>query len=144
MPSKRRRFYPQKRKQKQQLEDELSDQKSDKGKPKKQKGDHFEIERIDEHRIDQEKEKMEFLVRWNGYGDADRTWECFEFFSADAPEIVQEYLIKILSKKEQQGNEKEENKMQVEEEAKTEQKKEEEEQKTNTQIQNSKLESNSQ
>lgn len=53
---------------------------------------------------------MEFLVKWKGYGDSDRTWECFELFSYDAPEIVQEYLIRVLTSEEHNKGEKMEKK----------------------------------
>ena len=62
---------------------------------------------------------MEFLVKWKGYGDSDRTWECFELFSYDAPEIVQEYLIKVLTSEEHNKDEKMEQKQKHLEEQKT-------------------------
>lgn len=54
MPSKRRRFYPARKTKKSQLENEGDpNNKKQQSHPLKH-SDHFEIERIDEHRIVQE------------------------------------------------------------------------------------------
>ena len=64
---------------------------------KKQEGSNeFEIESIDNHRITPDGDRIEFLVRWKGYGDVDRTWESFEMFAYDAPDTAEEYLIKAF------------------------------------------------
>lgn len=49
-----------------------------------------------------DEDRIEFLVKWKNYGAADRTWENFEMFAYDAPDTVQEYLVKILSNKEEE------------------------------------------
>jgi hypothetical protein len=59
----------------------------------------FEIDFIVDHRIIEDEEKIQFKVRWQGYHEADDTWEDFELFAFDAPDIVSEYLVKVFSKK---------------------------------------------
>ena len=44
-------------------------------------------------------EQIEFLVRWKGYEAAHDTWESFDMFAEDAPDIVQKYLINEVFKK---------------------------------------------
>ena len=52
-----------------------------------------------------DKDKVEFFVRWKGYGDDARTWESFELFAYDAPSVVQEYLVSVLHKKKEEDKE---------------------------------------
>jgi Chromo (CHRromatin Organisation MOdifier) domain len=46
------------------------------------------IEAIDDHRVNSDLDKLEFFVKWEGFGLADRTWEPFEMFAYDAPEVA--------------------------------------------------------
>lgn len=45
----------------------------------------YEIERIDNHRVNKEQSRLHFLVKWKGYDDGARTWESFDMFAYDAP-----------------------------------------------------------
>lgn len=67
----------------------------------------YEIEKIIDHRINEKEHRMEFLVRWKGYGASDDTWEAFEMFAYDAPSIVQNYLIQMIRNQNNQNNEEE-------------------------------------
>lgn len=51
-------------------------------------GDQYKIDFIEDYRFDKETATIEFLVRWEGYGPDDNTWESFEMFAHDAPETV--------------------------------------------------------
>ena len=35
-------------------------------------------------------------MRWKGYESSDNTWEAFEFFAFDSPDLAQQYLCKVL------------------------------------------------
>ena len=37
-------------------------------------------------------------MKWKGYALEDRTWESFEMFAYDAPDIVQRYLCRVMNK----------------------------------------------
>ena len=53
------------------------------------------MEYIEGHRLSKDGETIEFFVRWKDYGFEDNTWEGFEFFAQDAPELAQKYLGKV-------------------------------------------------
>lgn len=42
-------------------------------------------------------ESLDFFVRWKNFKVEDNTWENFEFFAHDAPELAQKYLAKIFN-----------------------------------------------
>ena len=50
----------------------------------------YEIERIVKDRVDAEK-RVQYLVRWAGYGPRDDTWEDHDHLMLDAPQAVREY-----------------------------------------------------
>ena len=50
------------------------------------------MEKIINHRIDFRKRDMKFLVKWKGYDEEESTWESFNDFSKDAPELVMDYI----------------------------------------------------
>lgn len=67
----------------------------------------YEIEKIIDHRVNGRENRIEFLVRWKGYGPSDDTWESFEMFAYDAPQIVQNYLIEFIRSRNQKDDEEE-------------------------------------
>ena len=77
MPSKRRKRAFSRRKQTTKKDD---NEESD--------NEHYEIDFIEDYRIIPSEDKIEFLVRWEKYGAEDSTWESFEMFAYDAPQIV--------------------------------------------------------
>ncbi len=106
MPAKRRRLYsPRKslrnieklenahKKEQESLTNEVNPGAKESIKAPKQE---YEIESIDDHRLNQDQNKVEFFVKWKGYGAQDRTWEPFEMFAYDAPDMAQEYLVKTM------------------------------------------------
>jgi hypothetical protein len=59
----------------------------------------YEIDHIVGYRIKAKDDTIEFLVRWKGYGPNDDTWESFDMFAHDAPDIVKKYLVEEVFKK---------------------------------------------
>ena len=57
--------------------------KSRRGKRKKAEEQEFVVECILDHRIDTKNNQIEFLVKWQDYGDDDASWENFYFFTQD-------------------------------------------------------------
>ena len=57
--------------------------------------EEYEVDYIEGHRLSKDAESIEFYVRWKDYGFEDNTWEAFEFFAQDAPELAQKYLGKV-------------------------------------------------
>jgi Chromo (CHRromatin Organisation MOdifier) domain len=55
------------------------------------------VDYIEGHRLSKDSESIEFFVRWKDYSATDNTWEGFEFFAQDAPELAQRYLGKIFT-----------------------------------------------
>ena len=39
---------------------------------------------------------MQFFVRWKNYPPDQNTWETFDFFAFDAPDISQKYITKVF------------------------------------------------
>ena len=58
----------------------------------------YEVDFIEAHKVSKDKERIEFKVRWKGYGQKASTWEPFDYFAYDAPDIVQKYVIGLLAK----------------------------------------------
>jgi hypothetical protein len=85
MPGKKRKRFTAKRAK-----------KSTKDSSDEENEGKFEIDFIEDHRIIPSDDRIEFLVRWKSYGPAENTWEEFEMFAFDAPDVVQDYLIKVL------------------------------------------------
>ena len=54
------------------------------------------MESIEGHKISRDGERIQFLVKWRNYDSEDNTWESFEFFAQDAPEMAQNYIIRAL------------------------------------------------
>lgn len=50
--------------------------------------EEFEVDYIEGHKISKDGEKIEFFVRWKNYKSDDNTWEPFDFFAYDAPELA--------------------------------------------------------
>jgi hypothetical protein len=59
--------------------------------------EEYEVEYIEGHRLSKDLESIEFYVRWKDYGFEDNTWERFEFFAQDAPELAQKYLGRVFT-----------------------------------------------
>ena len=57
----------------------------------------YEVDYIEGHRLSKDNESIEFFVRWKDYSFQDNTWEAFEFFAQDAPELAQKYLGKVFT-----------------------------------------------
>lgn len=71
-----------KRSRKQEIPDEIDEE--------------FEVDAIRDHRIKLKENKIEFLVHWSNYDETANTWEEFNFFTQDQPEMVEEYLLKFF------------------------------------------------
>jgi hypothetical protein len=56
----------------------------------------YEVDFIEGHKLSKDGEKIQFFVRWKGYRPEENTWETFDFFAHDAPEISQKYMGQIL------------------------------------------------
>ena len=70
------------------------------------KEEEYEIQKIVGHRLIWKGKRIEFEVKWKGWTET--TWEPFERFAYDVPEIAQIYLTKVLSEKmENKGKEEE-------------------------------------
>jgi len=84
MPKRKRLFTSKPKKRIKESSDEEEEEQ----------GNRYEIEKIENHRIG--KKNVEFLVKWKGYGKDSNTWENFEMFAYDAPEVAERYLKKAL------------------------------------------------
>ena len=83
MPSKKRKRLTLRKKAK-----NAQNQDGSEGEDEEQK---YVIDFIDAHRLvhsDKDGDRIEFKVRWKGYGPDDSTWEEFEMFAYDAPDVV--------------------------------------------------------
>jgi hypothetical protein len=56
----------------------------------------FFVECIRDHRINMEKNEIEFLVKWRDYPEEENTWQNFYFFSQDQPDMVEKYFLKLF------------------------------------------------
>jgi Chromo (CHRromatin Organisation MOdifier) domain len=92
MPTKRRKRFSTRKMTKSPKAQAADDDKNDSDTDTK-----FEIDFIEDHRINSSDNKIEFRVRWRGYGEADDTWEDFELFAYDAPQIVSDYLVRAFA-----------------------------------------------
>jgi hypothetical protein len=57
----------------------------------------YEVEGIDGHKVSKANDEIEFYVKWKNYPRDENTWESFEFFAQDAPEMAQKYLANLLN-----------------------------------------------
>jgi len=48
----------------------------------------YEVDFIQGHKLKTDGEHLEFFVKWKNYKEDDNTWEAFELFSQDAPELA--------------------------------------------------------
>ncbi len=42
-------------------------------------------------------DRLDFFVRWKNFSPDDNTWENFEFFAHDAPELAQKYITRVFT-----------------------------------------------
>lgn len=70
--------------------------KDSRRKRKVQKIEEFVVECILDHRIDTKNNQIEFLVKWQDYGEDEASWENFYFFSQDQPDMVEKYLLEYF------------------------------------------------
>lgn len=56
----------------------------------------YEVDFIEGHKVSKDGETIQFYVRWKNYAADQNTWETFEFFAHDAPEIAQKYFGKAF------------------------------------------------
>lgn len=57
----------------------------------------YEVDYIQGHKISKTGDEIEFWVKWKGYDDTDNTWESFEFFANDAPDMAAKYVIRAFN-----------------------------------------------
>lgn len=60
--------------------------------------EEYEVEAIKNHRLDIVEQCIEFEVKWKNYPESDNTWEQFNFFTQDQPEMVEEYMFNFFDK----------------------------------------------
>jgi hypothetical protein len=58
----------------------------------------FFVECIRDHRVNTDKNEIEFLVKWRDYGEEENTWQNFYFFSQDQPDMVEKYFLKLFGR----------------------------------------------
>ncbi len=56
----------------------------------------YEVDFIEGHQMKKDG-KIKFFVRWKNYPPEDNTWETFDYFAHDAPELAQRYISRVFN-----------------------------------------------